>query len=67
MPRSLDQGVEVVRQSFLFVLEEVAVDVHRDADLGVAHPFADRFRVSVEVDQERGVGVAEVVVMPTSA
>ena len=60
-PRSLHKGVEVVGQSFLLVLEEVAVDVHRDADLGVAHAFADRLRVGVEVDQQRGVRVAQVV------
>ena len=53
MPCPLDERVEVVGETFLLVLEQVAVDVHRDADFGVAHPFADRFRVSVEVDQER--------------
>lgn len=47
--------------------EEVAVGAEGDVDRRVAHALHDRPGVGALGDQERCVGVAQVVVMPTSA
>ena len=50
------------------VLEQVRVDIERDGDARVAEDAADLGYVEPEVDdQVAGEGVAQIVVMPTSA
>ena len=34
----IDEAIQIVRELGLGALEEVAIDVHCDADLGVSHP-----------------------------
>jgi hypothetical protein len=59
--------VDSVENAAVRVWEEVAVEVERDADRGVAHLRLEVLRVRAGGDHQRGVSVAEVVVIPTSA
>ena len=47
-----DESVEIVGEFGLRSLEEVAVDVHRHTDLGVAHALADCFGVRSKFDEQ---------------
>ena len=55
------ERVEGVENAAIRVREQVAVEVERDADRGVAHLRLEVLRMGAGGDHQRGVGVAEVV------
>ena len=64
--RGIEEGVEAVGHGVVGVVVEMAVAVEGEGDGRVAGPGGDLFRVGAGADQQRDVGVPQVVLMPTS-
>jgi hypothetical protein len=45
----------------------MGVGLQKEADVGVADPLADHLRIDAGFERTGGVGVPQIVVMPTSA
>jgi hypothetical protein len=58
-PGLLEEGVELLCETVLRAAEQMPVDIHGHADLGVTHALADHLRMGAELDQQRGVTVAD--------
>lgn len=55
------EAIQIVRDLCLETGHEVAVQVHRDRDRGVTHTFLNDLRLFAELNEDRSVGVAQVV------